>query len=324
MSHFLRDATSLKKIFWLYGLGFILPILSALFIHSQTGFIQASSFSACQPFYSDHTLYAACLAFIIPFFILESRQSYSEHKSIVYFNIAMVALLFVAIYFSYSRAAWISLFIALVVYIIIKLKIKFFYIAILLISLITVIATNFESIYGELRENDTKYSDDATAHLSSVTNLQNDASNLERINRWVCAYRMFEERPLLGFGPGTYQFVYDQFQTPEYMTRISTHKGDKGNAHSEYFSYLSETGIIGLIVFMGIVIYSIYLSFNILSRNITKEQRLIVLASLLGLITFFTHGLFNTFSDYEKMSVLYLGSLAILTKVDFDSKAKDI
>ena len=34
-------------------------------------------------------------------------------------------------------------------------------------------------------------------------NVSTDASNLERINRWNCAIRMYAERPFLGHGPGT-------------------------------------------------------------------------------------------------------------------------
>ena len=30
----------------------------------------------------------------------------------------------------------------------------------------------------------------------------------KRINRWKSALRMFQERPLLGHGPGTYMFLY--------------------------------------------------------------------------------------------------------------------
>lgn len=52
----------------------------------------------------------------------------------------------------------------------------------------------------------------------SVTNIQTDASNMERLNRWVSALRMFEERPMFGFGPGSYQFTYIPFQEKVWKT----------------------------------------------------------------------------------------------------------
>ena len=89
--------------------------------------------------------------------------------------------------------------------------------------------------------------------IQSAANVTTDASNLERINRWDCAYQMFKKKPVLGFGPGTYAFEYAPFQDPENLTIISTNFGDMGNAHSEYLSALSESGIIGLLLFISIV-----------------------------------------------------------------------
>lgn len=190
--------------------------------------------------------------------------------------------------------------------------------------IVIVSAVNFQSIYTNLRETETKYDDNIGAHLTSVTNLQNDASNLERINRWVCAYRMFQERPIFGFGPGTYQYEYDKFQSPEFMTRISTHHGNRGNAHSEYLTYLSEHGLFGLLMFLILLGYTIHLALKLLYSKIGKEKKTIIYGAILGLITFYSHGLFNTFSDYEKMSILFYGSTAILVAIDLNLKTKSI
>ena len=70
-----------------------------------------------------------------------------------------------------------------------------------------------------------------------MSNVTTDASNLERINRWKSAIRLFQERPHLGWGPDLsvslcpYQNYYEK-------TVISTNAGDMGNAHSEYLSAL--------------------------------------------------------------------------------------
>ena len=44
-------------------------------------------------------------------------------------------------------------------------------------------------------------------------------SNLERINRWQSAFRLFKERPILGWGPGAYQFVYAPYQKAKEKTQ---------------------------------------------------------------------------------------------------------
>jgi O-antigen ligase len=98
--------------------------------------------------------------------------------------------------------------------------------------------------------------------------------------------------------------------------------GDKGNAHSEYFTYLSETGIVGFLVFLALVFYSIYLSIRLLYSGLDKSTKLLVYASALGLITFYIHGLFNSFIDSQKMAILFMSSLAILVRIDLNQGPK--
>ena len=101
-----------------------------------------------------------------------------------------------------------------------------------------------------LEKNSQDSSDSFVEHIESMSNVTTDASNLERINRWKSAIRLFQERPHLGWGPGTYQFHYAPYQNYYEKTVISTNAGDMGNAHSEYLSALSETGWPGLFIFL--------------------------------------------------------------------------
>jgi putative inorganic carbon (hco3(-)) transporter len=61
---------------------------------------------------------------------------------------------------------------------------------------------------------------------------------------------MFLERPVLGWGPGTYQMVYAPYQLAQDHTIITTNFGDLGNAHSEYLGPLAEMGLPGMILFI--------------------------------------------------------------------------
>lgn len=64
----------------------------------------------------------------------------------------------------------------------------------------------------KLEKNRQDTSSNLEEHLQSISNISTDASNLERINRWHSAFRMFAERPIFGWGPGTYSFEYAPFQ----------------------------------------------------------------------------------------------------------------
>ncbi len=110
-----------------------------------------------------------------------------------------------------------------------------------------------------------------------MTNISTDASNLERINRWKCAMRMFEQKPFLGWGPGTYSFKYAPFQHSEDKTIISTNAGNKGNAHSEYIGPLAESGIIGCLSYILILVVFIYKAIVLYDSTKNKEIKLILI-----------------------------------------------
>jgi O-antigen ligase len=127
---------------------------------------------------------------------------------------------------------------------------------------------------------------------------------------------MFNEKPLTGFGPGTYQFEYQAFQNVYEKTRISTTHGDRGNAHSEYLTYLSETGILGFLNYLLLTGFILGLGLKLIYRNPSGPERYLAMAALLGLATFMVHGLFNMFIDQDKIAILVFGSLAVLVSLD--------
>lgn len=322
-SHWFSNSENKKNIYFLYALGLIYPIYSTLKWHSMQDFSVASSFAMPQPYYSDHTIYGACLAFIIPFLIAWIFYK-KEKKDLLFIGVALLTIFIaVAEVLSYSRASWISLLGVVLFKILLHFKIKIGQIIVGVVILFSILFFNYESIYDTIKQQETEIhtEENISDHLGSVANLQTDASNLERINRWTCAIRMFNEKPLTGFGPGTYQFEYGQFQSVDIMTRISTHDGDKGNAHSEYLTYLSEYGIFAFLLFLILVFYTIYIGLK--TYYFFKDdgqKRVLIFGALAGLTTFFIHGLFNSFIDSEKMAILVYGSMALLIVFDLERR----
>jgi O-antigen ligase len=116
---------------------------------------------------------------------------------------------------------------------------------------------------------------------------------------------MFYERPVFGFGPGTYAFEYARFQEPENTTIISTTNGDAGNAHSEYLGPLSEMGLLGLISMLLIVAAIFYKSITLYIKwpPEDKKMRTLLLAMIMSLVAYFVHGTLNNYLDTDKAAV---------------------
>lgn len=319
----LNEKKKLLQVWLAYAIGLLPVIYSTIQNHIHYEFDPKTVFAVSKPFYVDHTLYGACLAFILPILIVlylyRKKLQWKPWQNNVILFTAMAIL--VSVMLALSRAALLSLVVALIFALLLKLKVRFTTIVVSLMLLTGLVVSLKGPIYEYLEQNEAVSNDGEIGnHLSSVTNIQSDASNLERVNRWVCAIRMFEEKPLVGFGPGTYQFEYNKFQTLEHKTYISTNSGDKGNAHSEYLTFLSENGIFGAIIFLLTVFGAIYFG---MKNHYTVEDpilKIINLGVLLGLVTYFFHGIFNSFMDQSKMAFLYYTGLGTIVWINFISQ----
>ena len=138
-------------------------------------------------------------------------------------------------------------------------------------------------VWEKLEKNKQGTSANFIEHLQSISNVTTDDSNLERLNRWASAIRMFRDRPMLGFGPGTYQFEYAPYQRYSEKTRISTNAGDRGNAHSEYIGPLSESGVLGMVWVICILVFVIRTGMRVYRRSDSKEIKMISLLGFIGL-----------------------------------------
>ena len=317
----LNSKKDVLKILLAYSIGLIPVMFFTLKNHFGYSFDPKVVFSICQPFFNDHTIYGACLAFVIPLFVIlvKNRKVFGIKKTHITYLIILGIFIIISEVLALSRASILSLAVALMFYVGMYFRMKFSHLIIGFVVVVSVLFVFKNDIYSSIERNESVSNDgEIVNHFSSVTNVQSDASNLERINRWVCAYRMFEEKPFLGYGPGTYQFEYNQFQTLDNKTYISTNRGDRGNAHSEYLTYLSETGIFGFIVFVLTVFVSIYYGMKNYYQLKNQYLKALNLAVLLGLVTFYFHGLFNSFIDQGKMAFLYFGGLAVIVFINLN------
>jgi len=312
-----RREKNMHRYIWLYVISFSIVIVYTLVRHSAHGLDnQMMAHSMMQPFYKDHTSYGATLAFLLPvllaFFALTKRGDINSR-----FLMVLLILFFIfATVFSYTRAAWVSLVAGLMIFIVIRLKIRFEFLAIAGVILIGLFLAFQTQIFMELEGNRQKSSGDFGEHVQSISNVSNDQSNLERINRWSCAYRMWKEKPIFGYGPGTYQFEYGKFQRSYEKTEISTDFGIRGTAHSEYLGPLSESGVLGMLSLLIIVITTIITGIRVHMKARSRSVKFFSLGILIGLMTYYIHGVLNNFLDTDKASALFWGFTAMLVAMD--------
>ncbi len=320
-----RNTKNIKLLVWLYAGFLVIAVSYTLFNHAQFYFVQDMANKVTKPFFKDHTVYGATLALIIPFVVgfMLKPKSLSISRYGWFFSVFIVLVMAVGIIFSYTRAAWVSLLVSLVLLVSLLFGIKFKTLALSFGAILIVVIIFWSKIIFMIGQNDKISSTDFKDHVESISNISSDPSNSERINRWKCAVRMFREKPLTGWGPGTYMFKYAPFQRSYERTIISTNFGNLGNAHSEYLGPLAETGILGMLIVLVLTVMVIYKGIQLYYKGKTKEIRILSLLSLLCLVTYFAHGLMNNFLDTDKASVPFWSYIAFLTAVDLYHKKKD-
>jgi O-antigen ligase len=284
------------------------------------GFLnQQFAHSASYPFYKDHTSFGASMAFLLaPLTVILIKRSSSFTSRM--FVSGLIILFMAGFIFSYSRAAWVSLIAALSLSLILWLRMPVRLLTVAAAGFIVAIVLSAGWIWQKMDSTTEDSSADLGQHLRSSSNISTDQSNLERINRWKCAFGMFREKPLSGWGPGTYQFNYGPFQRAADRTIISTDFGDAGNAHSEYLGTMSESGLPGALIYLLLTAFTVITGIRVWYRERRTYEGYFALAILTGLLTYAVHGIMNSFLDSDKIAALWWGFAAILVSMDISEK----
>lgn len=322
-SQFFQSHKRIRQFFWAYAIGLGVVILIAT---SKT----LGNFSDLQtlhrvmrPFYNDHTAYGCVIALMLPaaFYFIFSRGQRGWLRVLTFL---LFAGLCIGLFFSYCRAAWISVVGAIGVYFLIRMGMKVKWMVLLFGLGVGAFFMYQSDVLYKLGKNHQDSSYTLADQVKSISNISTDASNLERLNRWASAFRMWKESPVLGCGPGTYQFLYAGYQRSYQLSTISTNAGNLGNAHSEYIGPLTEQGVPGVALVALLFLATFATGVRLYRTAKDPNTARMALAFTLALLTYYIHGVFNNFLDTDKLSVPFWGFTAVIVALDVYSEKKEL
>ena len=323
-THFFKKKKNQNWFLRLFIIATSCTIIYTLIHHSMYDFGEKAGHWVMSPFFKDHTIYGAIIAMIIP--LLLAWYFSEKHAPLIQISlIGIIIIVFLGLYFSYTRAAWLSIAIAIIVGLIIHFKVNFKILLFLASAACIFLFFQWDTIQMELARNTHEHTTEAfDERIQSAANVTTDASNLERINRWNCAFSMFQQRPVFGYGPGTYAFEYAPFQEAKNLTIISTNFGDMGNAHSEYLGALAEMGLIGLLLFIAIVAAIFYSAIQLYYNWPAEDHKtkIIIFGMILSLITYFSHAFLNNFLDTDNAAVPIWAMCSIIIVLDLERRKR--
>lgn len=122
----------------------------------------------------------------------------------------------------------------------------------------------------------------------------------ERLVLWKTNWKIFLENPIFGIGYGEnkrlLRLYYDKYDVPQGQF--------EGHAHNQYLHFLAGTGVLGLVFYLLLFVYFIFLSAKIYITSMSSEVKMIALGSFMGLLCFFVGGL--TESNFQHAKLKYM------------------
>ncbi len=248
---FFQDEMVLKKSVLLLLVSMILFMLMTQIRHAFFNMSFSHVNDALYPFFRNHVNYSALLVCMIPILMALVQLQSSLNAKLLYGGLLMISI--IALYFSYSRGAWLALVMGLCAFWLIKkgLLLFSFFLAITL-----VIATVF---YFTAQDRYLKFSNDKNTvfhtnfreHLIATYQLK-DLSNGERAYRWVAGIRMVSDNWQTGFGPSTFYSSYKNYTVPSFRTYVSKNE-EHSTVHNYFLLLLIEQGAPGCLLFLALV-----------------------------------------------------------------------
>ena len=316
----LKDKKDFKTFFWCI----LIPLLSTIFIiwvqHAAHGFSFKSVGGVLDPFYRNHVNYASLLALFIPF-VWFARQWYPKHsfkRWVINFSLIILLL---AIQLSYTRTAYVTLFMAIGAYFIIRLRL----VRLVLIGSVIAIILGF----GYMIKNNTylEYAPDyerTVTHkkfdnLVSATVEMKDISTMERFYRWIAGLHMAKEKLVVGYGPGNFYNFYKSYTVSSFRTYVSDNP-EKSGIHSYFLLMLVEQGIPGMLLFIALSFYALICGERIYHELKDPTWKGIVMGVLLSCVVINAFLLINDMIETDKMGSFFFIGLAVLINADLANK----
>lgn len=330
-----RDKRRIRQFVWCYVVSLTIVIIITTWKTLGNFHDLQTLHRVMRPFYNDHTAYGCVIALFLPvvfYLFVGYRKGSVGNEGIandgmngwlfrILKLVVMVSLL-VGLFLSYSRAAWISVLGVVAVYFAVRIGMKVKWMLLIGGICLTLFFVHQSEVLYQLGKNHQDSSYDIAGQVKSISNISTDASNVERLNRWASALRLWKEHPAVGCGPGTYQFLYAGYQRSYQLSTISTNSGNRGNAHSEYIGPLTEQGIPGVILVVTLFLVTFTTGVRVYRTACDKRCARWALAFTLSLLTYYVHGIFNNFLDTDKLSVPFWGFTAAIVALDIYNNSK--
>lgn len=304
----LKGDKDYQKIFRYFIYTSIIAVGYVMVNHAATGFSFADINFAVRPIFRNHVNYAAMLVLLVPFIWAMIRIT-KEKKFL-----GILLFFLVAVYFTYTRAAYGVIFLCVAMYFVIKWKLLKWFVPLAFVVLAFGLNTMIKgNEYLELAPQYEKtVSHTKFNNLIEATYKMEDISTMERLYRWVAGFHMVKEKPFFGFGPSTFFSNYKRHTVSSFQTYVSDNP-EKSGIHNYYLMTLVEQGVFGLIILFVLILLPLFIAQRAYERYKTENGGYWIMAAALSYFATAVMILINDLLEADKVGPVFFISASIIS-----------
>jgi O-antigen ligase len=156
-------------------------------------------------------------------------------------------------------------------------------------------------------------------NLLEATYRFEDVSTMERFYRWVAAFYMVKEKPLLGFGPNNFVSFYTPYADQHFVTYVSDNPEQSG-VHNYFLMTAVEQGIPGLIILLVLLFMSL-LRAEWLYHRLKEGFYRKLLSGVIGSLAFILFALLlNDMIETDKVGSFFFFNLALIVIIERNAR----
>ncbi len=317
---FIKDQKDFKPVFWIIFIPLLLVVLQTLIRHAAIDFSFALVNRTMTPFFRNHVDYAVMIVVFLPF-VIAARfwyKSGSFARLLCDFGILIFIL---GIVYSYTRAAMGSLVIIPAAYIIFRFNLARFAIAGgLVVAFVAIIFLSRENAYLAFAPNYEKtiYHENWKRHLRATLNFR-DVSSMERVYRWIAAFRMSTDHPVIGFGPNNFYHHYKEYTVSNFETYVSDNP-EQSTVHNYYLLTIVEQGYVGLIILLSLIIAALITCQRLVHSSLPPPDKQLAMAAGVAFLILLANIFLADLIELDKTGSIFFMCFAIFVNLDLKRK----
>ena len=269
----------------------------------------------CVSTFGNPNFFSSYLVLVLPIAVVNIFKSKDTSNKLIYLLLSLIYL--GALLCTLTRSSWIGFAVSMVTLVMLliyferevfKKNLKFL---IAFFGLVLVVGILWP------RGNGPAYSSAIFDRLTEAktSHVKYYGSITQRQLIWSCAWNMAVKKPVLGVGFGCFELFFPYYQGRHlFIDAYKTFRTHANNAHNEFLEILSQSGFLGLGVYLWFLVALFSFGISII-KNTQGQKKFVAIGLLSSLVGMLADNMLNVSLHFAVPAFLYWWNAGLLTSI---------